>query len=327
MSELRLSFACGPYDRMAALKSGAIRPEGIALDYIEEPAPRAIFDRMVGRMEFDASELSASEFIAMTGRGDCPFVAIPVFPSKVFRHNFICINTKAGIRTPKDLEGKRIGVPLYTQTAAIFCRGLLQNDYGVDLSTVRWVQGAMEKPGAHGDPSAPAMLRPVEMEQNRSGKSLSDLLAEGAIDATLGSRLPDTLGTHPNVARLFANYREVEKDYYRRTHIFPIMHLVAIKKTVYEKNPWVARALYNAFEAAKDAALAEMKFTAALRYMLPWLFADIDEINEVFGGDPWPYGVAANRPTIEALVSYMVQQHMIAEPIPPERLFVPVDGG
>ena len=330
-TKLKLTFACGPYDRMDPIRDGSVVPDGIALDYLTMQKPREIFDRMVRDHAFDLSELSLSEFVSQRGEEQmgkkaCPFVALPVFPSKAFRHNFICINKKSGIKTPKDLEGKRVGVPLYTQTAAIFARGHLAHEYGVDLAKIHWVQGALEHPGTHGSPSAPELLKPVDIEINKSNKSLSDLLGEGKIDATLGSRLPTNLFTHPDVARIFPNFREVEKDFYRRTKIHPIMHIVAIRKAVYDKNPWIAKSLYRAFVQAKDQALAEIKFDAAQRYMLPWLFADLEEIEGLFaGGDPWPYGVAANRPTLDALMTYMVEQHFIAKAIPIEELFVPVN--
>ena len=325
MNPLSLTFACGRYDRTEPLRTGDVKIEGIDLNYIPIDAPREIFDRLA-RGEFDLSELSASEFVSMSGRGDCPFVALPVFPSRVFRHGFIFINKRAGIRLPKDLEGKRIGVPLYTQTAAIWIRGHLAHEWGVNLDTVRWVQGAVEKAGTHGTPKAPPLLKPVRIEINKTGDSLGELLARGEIDALLGSRRPETLGHHPDVARLFPNYREVEREFYQRTKIFPIMHLVAIRREVYEKNPWIAAKLYRAFADAKNFALARMRFSGSQSYMLPWQFADVDEIDEVFGADPWPYGVAANRPTLDPLIQYMLEQHFISQPIAPTELFLPVDG-
>ncbi len=325
MSDLRLSFACGTDDRMEALRNGVVAVDGIDLDYIEIKAPREIFDRMVQNHEFDVSEMSSAEYVVMRARGDNPFVGLPVFPSKCFRHGFICINRNAGIATPKDLEGRRIGTPLYTQSAAIYIRGDLQHEYGVDLDTIHWVQGAVEKPGSHGHPEPPELLEPVDMEINTGDSSLSELLAAGEIDAILGSRLPTNLGVHADVVRLFPDYRAVERDYYRRTRIHPIMHLVVIRREVYDANPWIAASLWRAFEAAKAWALDEMRFSGAQRYMLPWLYPDLDEIDELFGGDPWPYGVEANRPTLEAYVRYMVDQKFIAEAMPIESLFLPVE--
>jgi len=281
---------------------------------------------MVGLNEFDVSELSCSEFISQTGQGNCPFVALPVFPSRMFRHGFICINTKAGIANAKDLEGKRVGLPMYTQTAALWLRGILQHEYGVDLSTIHWVQGAVETVGSHGNPQPPPLLKPVEIETNRTGKSLGDLLAEGEIDAIIGSRLPETLGRHPDVARLFPDYRPIELEYYRKTHIHPVMHCVAIRKDFHAANPWLATSLYKAFNQSKDRALAQLRFSGAPHSMLPWSFPDLDEVDAEFGGDPWPYGVEANRPTLEALVQYMVEQDFIPKLIPVEELFLPVAG-
>jgi len=325
MAQLKLTFACGGYDRMEALRRGAVKPEGIDLEFLEINQPRQIFDRMAGEAAFDASELSASEFISQQGSGDRRFVAIPVFPSKVFRHGFFFVNRRAAIRSPKDLEGKRVGVPLYTQTAAVWCRGHLMHEYGVELARLKWVQGAVEKAGAHGSPTAPPLLKPVEIAINQTGKSLGELLAEGEIDAILGSRAPETLGKHPDVVRLFPDYRAVELAFYKKTRIHPIMHLVVIRRELHERHPWVARSLCRACEAAKSWALERLRFSAAPSVMLPWLFPDLDEIDDVFGGDPWPYGIEPNRPTLDALVQYMVEQHFIAKPIPVEDLFVTVE--
>jgi len=322
----RLRFACALYDRMLPLYTGEVRAEGIDLDYVAIESPRDIFDRMAGGLEFDVAEMSSSEFISRKSAGESPFVAIPVFPSRVFRHGFIAINRASGIRTPRDLEGKRIGVPLHTMTAAIWIRGHLQHEYGVDLSTIHWVQGSINSPGAHGNPTVLPLVKSVPIEINDSGKSLSQLLDEGAIDATIGTSLPMAMRHNPEIRRLFPDYREIEKKFYARTGIFPIMHLVAIRRDVYEKHPVIATSLYKAFCESKDRALAKMRYTGALRYMLPWMTADLDEIDEVFGGDPWPYGVAANTPTLEALVAYMVEQSVIAAPMRLDDLFVPTDG-
>src|SRR5437762_2942393 len=181
MSRLALAFACCRYDRMDAIREGAVVPEGVHLNCITLKSGRDVFDRMVGGVEFDVAEFSASEFISLKGARDERFVALPVFPSRVFRHGYIFINTRSGIRTPKDLEGKRVGLPLYTQTAAIWARGHLSQQFDVDLSKIRWVQGAVEEAGTHGKPHAPPLLRPVAIEQN-AGAPLATLLAEGGID-------------------------------------------------------------------------------------------------------------------------------------------------
>ncbi len=325
MPSLPITFACGLYDRMLALQTGDIKPDGIDLNFLAIDDPREIFDRMANRLEFDACEMSSSEFVSRFAAKKLPFVALPVFASRVFRNGFIIVNRNF-VKTAKDLAGKRIGVPLYTQTAAIFIRGLMQHDLGIDLSGIEWVQGAINEPGAYGNPSVMPLLKPTNVKPNSSGKSMSDLLEAGEIHAIIGSNLPRALKHNPDVVRLFPDFRAREKDYFRRTRIFPIMHLVVIRNEIYERHPFVATSLYNAFCAAKDLARKKMRYSGTLRYMLPWLPADVEEIDELFGGDCWPYGVEPNRPTLEALVSYMAEQGLIPEPIPIEKLFVPTFG-
>ncbi|HEY4403094.1 MAG TPA: ABC transporter substrate-binding protein [Xanthobacteraceae bacterium] len=324
MARLPITFACGLYDRMLPLYTKEVQAEGIDLNFLTIDSPREIFDRMSGALEFDASEMSSSEFIARFAAGDCPFVALPVFPSRVFRHGYIAVNRKV-VRTSADLAGKRIGVPLYTMTAAIFIRGLLQHDCGVDLSQVRWVEGAMNEAKPHGHPTRLALAKAIAIEP-AGGRSLSDLIAAGEIAATIGTSLPDAMSRNPDIVQLFPDHHEREKDYYRRTRIFPIMHLVALRREIYEQHPFVATSLYRAFCEAKDLALEKMRYPGTLRYMLPWMRSQIAEIDEVFGGDPWPYGVEANRATLEALVQYLAEQGLIAAPVPVEKLFVPTFG-
>jgi 4,5-dihydroxyphthalate decarboxylase len=324
VSGLQLTFACGPYDRTEALRTGEVRVEGVDLNYLSIQAPREIFDRMVGALEFDVSELSSSEFISLTGNNKSRFVALPVFPSRVFRHGFMFINKRSGIRTPKDLEGKRVGVPLYTQTAAIWARGHLAHDYGVDLSKIRWVQGAVEHAGTHGTPHALPLLVPVKIEQNQSAKSLGAMLADGEIDGLIGSRAPEKAERTADVVRLFPNYKDVERELYVKRKIFPIMHLIAIRREIYEKDPWIATSFYKAFVEAKQWAIKRYHFSAATSTMFPWHFEAVEEIDDVFGGDAWPYGVEPNRPTLEALVQMMVEQHFIPKSIPIDELFVPI---
>jgi 4,5-dihydroxyphthalate decarboxylase len=326
MSRLQLTFACCRYDRMEAIREGAVPIEGIDLNCITLRSGREVFDRMVGGREFDVAELSASEFISLTGRGDCPFVALPVFPSRVFRHGYIFINTRCGISAPKDLEGKRIGLPLYTQTAAIWVRGHLTHQFNVSLDAVRWVQGAVEKAGTHGRPHAPPLLRPAQIEQNVGAEPLGALLARGEIDALIGSRKPDELGRHPDVARLLPNYRALERELYEQSKIFPIMHLIAMRRELYERQRWIATSLYDAFVESKRRARNRMRYAGSLSAMLPWLIDDVEEIDLVFGGDAFPYGIEANRASLQALVAYMVEQNFIARAIPIEELFVPIPG-
>jgi len=325
MSKLPMTFACGLYDRVNALHTGEVQVDGIDLNFIPVHHPRDLFDRMVAGLEFDASEMSASEYVTRFAAGQCPFVAIPVFVSRMFRHGFIAVDTRV-IKSPKDLEGKRIGVQLYTMTAAVWIRGLLAHDNGVDLSGVEWVEGAMEEPKPHGQPTVLPPLKPVKITTNKSGRSLSELLEAGEIQAVIGADLPSCIKTSPHVKRLFPDFREAEKAYVRRTKIFPIMHLVVLQRAFHEKHPFAATSLFNALNDSKAIAQKRMRYLGALRYMLPWLPADLDELDDVFGGDPWPYGVAPNRPTLEALVQYLLDQSMIDRAVAVDDLFAPVRG-
>ena len=322
-----MTFATGLYDRMVPLATGEVKPRGIDLNFLEFHHPRDVFDRMVKDKEFDACELSSSEYITRYAAGDRSFVAIPVFPSRAFRHGFIAVNTNK-IKKPSDLNGKKIGVQLYTMTAAVWQRGVLEHEYGVDLSTIEWVEGKMETPGSHGKPSALPPLKPVKITTNADSKygsrSLSQLLADGDIDATIGADPPLTLGKVPHVKRLFPNFKEVEMESYKKTGVFPIMHLVAIRREFYEQNKFVASSLFEALNESKELARKRLNYTTALRYMMPWLPEALDEINEVFGGDCWPYGVEENRKTLEALVLYLHEQSMIETKPSVEELFAPV---
>ncbi len=324
MSKLRLTLACGPYDRIEALRSGDVKPEGIDLQVLPPMGPREIFDQVMAGADFDLTEMSTSEHIANTVLGTSPHVAIPVFPSRVFRHGFIVLNRKKGIKGPKDLAGRRIGVQLYTMTAAVWIRGMLEDDHGVDLSGVTWVQGAVATAGSHGNPKPPPLLKPIRLEINSSAKSLDQLLCDGEIDAYLGAQLPPSLGKHPDLVRLFPDVRATERDYYRRTGIHPIMHLLAIRRETYERNPWIARPLYKAFVEAKTKAWREIGFTGASKVMLPWVYDDVEEINAVFGGEPFAYGLEPNRNTLETLIGYMHRHNMIARKPALGELFVDV---
>jgi 4,5-dihydroxyphthalate decarboxylase len=320
-----MTFACGLYDRMTALQTGEVQVDGVDLNFIPVHHPRDLFDRMVGGLEFDASEMSASEYITRHVAKKSEFVALPVFPSRSFRHGFIAVDSRV-VKSPKDLEGKKIGVQLYTMTAAIWIRGLLQHDQNVDLSSVQWIEGAIDSPKPHGKPTVLPPLKPVAIKANDSGKSLSDLLEAGEIQAVIGADLPPCFGKAPHIKRLFPDFKTEEKAYYKRTGIFPIMHLVVLRREFYERHPFVATSLFNAFNESKALAHKRMRYLGALRYMLPWLQSEIEEIDAVFGADPWPYGVEPNRAALEALVQFLADQSMIETTVPIEELFVPVRG-
>jgi 4,5-dihydroxyphthalate decarboxylase len=323
MSQVPLTFACGLYDRMLPLYTGEVAVEGVDLKFLVEDNPREIFDRMAREQAYDLSEFSSSEYVSRFVAGQCPFVALPVFPSRVFRHALIFINRKH-IKRPKDLEGKRIGVPLYTMTAAIFQKGLLADEHGIDFSACEWVEGDINSERPHGNPSILPTAKKISIVANKSGKSLSTLLEEGTLHALIGTGVPSAFGRNPDIVRLYPDYRAAEMDYFKRTRIFPIMHTVVIRRDTYEKHPFIGKALFQAFDAAKRVALEKMRYRGTLRVMLPWMHAELDEVDQVFGGDPWPYGVDPNRPTLEALVRYLAEQGVIARAPRVDDLFVRV---
>lgn len=322
MTTLRVTLACGPYDRTEALRTGVVRPEGIDLVYVPIQSPPEIFARMVSTRSFDASEMSCAHTLIHKGAGDFPFVALPVFPSRMFRHGYVFVNASSGIRDPKDLEGKRIGVPEYSQTAAVWIRGLLQHEYDVSLETIRWYSGGVNAPGRPdvlvNKPEADVSITRV------ADRTLNEMLVDGQIDALIGARKPAAFGRDPRVRRLFPHYRELEQEYFRRTGIFPIMHTVVIREEFYREHPWIADSLYKGFEQAKEWCLQQMRFSSALRYTLPWLHADLEELSDVFGPDPWPYGLEANRATLTALVGYLVEQRLLRRSLALEDLFAPI---
>jgi 4,5-dihydroxyphthalate decarboxylase len=323
MSAVPVSFACAAYDRMVPLLTGEVRPSGIDLNFIPIAAPREIFDRMAGRLEFDCCEFSSSELISQLGAGKTALTAIPVFPSRMFRHAFIIVN-KDRIKSPKDLEGKRIGVPLYTMTAAVFIRGMLTDEYGVDFTSVKWIQGAIDSAGSHGNPTVPPLLKPVDIKINDSGKSLNDLLDIGEIDAFIGTDFPAAMRTNRSIGRLFPDFPDVERAYYRKTGIYPIMHLVAVKRDLCERYPFVPTSLYQAFCKAKDIAVARLRYPRALATMMAWSIEQVELMESVFGADLWPYGIERNRKTLETLVRYLVEQGLIAKSVPIDDIFYPI---
>jgi 4,5-dihydroxyphthalate decarboxylase len=316
MSKLRLTFACGPYDRTLALRDGSIAPEGIELNYIASQPPD-IFWRMLQFKEFEISEMSLSNHATLVSTGELPFIAIPVFPSRVFRHGYFFINTDKGIKSPADLKGKRGGVPEYTMTAAVYMRGLLQHEYGVKPSDIEWVQGRTDRLGRKLPPD-------IRFTQAPAGTELGDLLERGEIDFMMCANNPLAFRRgSPKVRRLFPNYPEVEKDYYRRTKIYPIMHTVVIRRDVHEANPWVALSMYKALCSAKDHAYRLLADMGSPKVSSAWLQPLLEEERAIIGPDWYPYGIEPNRPTIEALLQYTHEHGLTDRRVKLEELFAP----
>ena len=329
MTDLKLHMATGPYDRIEALRYGAIKPEGIALDYETRIPVHSIFVGMAEREEFDVSEMSLALYTtkrsrALAGGEAFPFVAIPVFPSRVFRHGNFFINRKTGIKSPKDLEGKRVGIQEYRQSAGVWMRGILRDEYGVDTDTIHWVEGGVDVP-RKASASDVRPEREVTISELTDHDTLSAALSGGEIDAVMAARVPASSRVDDSIVRLFPDYRTVEQDWFQRTGIFPIMHTVMIREALYRDNPWMAQSLFAALEASKAKAQEQMRYTGAMMYMTPWMFDDIEEMDRVFGGDdPWLYGLEANRSHLETFMGHLVTEGFLPAPVALDKLFVGV---
>jgi 4,5-dihydroxyphthalate decarboxylase len=322
MARLKLTLACWNYDRTRALIDGRIKPDGIELD-IKVLRPRETFQRMLDDREFHISELSLASYAALKGRGDCPFVAVPVALSKIFRHSCIYVRTDAGIQVPADLKGKRVGTTQYSSTALVFIRGMLQHDYGIAPADLHWFMGGLSTPTEQ--PLIPlALPKDVRLDFLPAGKTLEGMFAAGELDALLSIYIPKLfLDGSPRIARLFPNFKEVEQDYYRRTGIFPIMHTVVLRQDVHEAHPWAARSIFRAFLAAKDLAVEVFYDTDALMVSLPWLLDHVEEAWRVLGKDFWAYGLEPNRTTLAAIGRYVHEQGLCPRVVSPDEMFAP----
>ena len=322
MSKLRLTLSIWDYDRTRALADGSVQPEGIELNVLEHPVEETFF-RMLRNREFDLAELSMSSYTVSLHRNPQPFVALPVFVSRYFRHSSIYVSARSGIREPKDLVGKRIGTPEYQMTAPVWIRGILSDDYGVKADSVEYWTGGEEEPQRDEklklDLPSSIKVRPIERD-----KTLSGMIAAGEIDALHTARAPSTFYSKPDaVKRLFPNYVEVEREYYRRTKIFPIMHVVAIRRELYEANRWIAMSLYKAFVEAQRRTYRSLRETAAHKAMLPWLVAHVEDALREFGEDWWPYGFHGSRHVLDTFLRYHHEQGLSPRRLQPEDMFAP----
>jgi|Deesub1362A_J573_1020465.scaffolds.fasta_scaffold00735_13 4,5-dihydroxyphthalate decarboxylase len=316
MTGIHITYAGELYDRTWALKDGSVKPEGIDLTYLAFPVEE-VFWRMLKHKEFEMSEMSLSSYtMLVSDQKDVPFVAIPVFPSRFFRHGFIFINADSGIQEPSDLEGKRVGVPEYEMTAAVWMRGLLKHEYGVDLNKIKWYIGGLEAPGR--EEKLP--LKRITVNQIPHGKTLSKMLESREIDALLSARVPSSFYTSSKIRRLFPNFREIEMEYYRKTEIFPIMHTVVLRENIYQRYPWVAQSMFKAFEEAKEICYRKRNL-GALPYTLAWFTHYVEEEMEILGEDPWPYGLEPNRKVLETFLDYSYEQKLIGRRPEVEELF------
>jgi 4,5-dihydroxyphthalate decarboxylase len=322
MSDLRLSIAISDHAHTRDLTDGRIRPVGIDLIANSLPFEQATF-RFGANLEFDIAEYSLANYCARVAAPDpAPMVALPVFPSRVFRHSSIYVAEGAGIRTAGDLAGRAVGIPQWSQTATVYVRGWLMHDVGVSLDAIRWVQAGVDQPGRH-DPIQSRLPPGVRVEA-KPDRTLSDMLVSGEIDAMITARPPRCFrDRHAGIRRLFAPYREEEERYFAQTGIFPIMHVIAVKRQVYEAHPWVARNLMDAFETAKRASLERLRNIQASHLPTAWGPEEMDRVHRLLFGDgePWPYGIEANRATLEPFLMYCHEQGVIQRRLAPEELF------
>ena len=321
-SKLKLTFACWNYDRTRALADGRVRVDGIELNCLELPVEETFF-RMLRHREFDVAEMSLSSYVVSLFHKPQRFVAIPVFPSRFFRHSSIYVNAAAGITTPKELIGKRVGNPEYQMTALVWIRGILAEHYGVPVTSVTYFTGGEEEPG-RAEKLKLDLPPEIRVEPIGAKQTLSAMLASGEIDALYAARMPSSFAKGDGkVKRLFEDYVEVEKRYFRDTGIFPIMHTVVIRRDVYEKHRWIAQSLTKALARAQRETYADLHQTAALKVMLPWAIAHVEETRREMGTDFWPYGLDRNRKTLETFLRYSHEQGLAKRLLRPEELFAP----
>ena len=322
MRKLELTLACGRYDRTQPLIDGRVQPEGVDLTFLPL-RPGETFWRMLNHGEFDASEMSLSSYTILRSEGDTRFIAIPVFPSRSFRHSGIYINTKAGIQEPRDLVGKRVGCAEYQLSANVWIRGILEDDYGVAPSSFTSVIGGLEEAGRP-EKAAVSLPSHIKIEGIGPAQTLSAMLESGEIDALFTPRAPSSFirGTG-RARRLFDDTYVAEREYYERTKIFPIMHVVVIRRELYRQHRWVAQSLFKVFVEAQRMAYADLHQTAALKIMLPWLIRHLADTEKVMGRDFWAYGYAPNVAAIETLLRYHHRQGLSPRQLKPDEIFAP----
>lgn len=319
MSRLPITIATWDYDRVRALIDGRVQVEGCDVNYITMPVEE-LFERAFFHGEFEVAEIGFSPFLIALSRGPTPYVALPVFLSRMFRHSAVYIRSDRGIEGPADLRGKRIGVPEYQMSAVMWFRGYLQDEFGIAAKDINWVQAGLENPGRRD--KFPLTLPEGFPLTSVNDASLSMMLAEGKLDGVMSARPPSCfVNGHPQIRRLFPDYRTVERDYFRRTGIFPIMHALGIRRDLYENNRWLAASLSKAFLQAKRLADAELAETTALKIGLPWVTAEYEATIDAMGADFWSYGVEANRKTLSTMARYSYEQGLAVRLLSVEEMF------
>lgn len=320
MVNIPITIACNDYDRTRPIMDGRVRVEGCDVTFLPLEAEETFF-RAFRDQAFDVSELSFSSFMLQTTRSDCPYIGLPAFVSRMFRHSGIYIRTDRGIHSPADLKGRTVGVPEYQMTAIVWIRGILKDEYGVDPSDIHFRSGGQEQPG-RGERTPLTLTNGVDLQSIPADETLVDMFVDGRLDALFTARAPSCyVRGAPNIDRLFPNYREVERAYYKKTGLFPIMHLIGIRKILAQKYPWLPVSVYKAFCEAKVIALDEVRDVSALNVTLPWVEAETLDTIRLMGRDYWKYGIAENLAEIEALTRYSYEQGLALRKLTPEELF------
>lgn len=319
MRRLKLTIATTDYDHFRDFRTGAVQAEGIDHTWLTL-GHHEVFARFTLNREWDVSELSFAKFMTQITREDSDIVGLPIICSRLFRFSSFYVNRKSGIKTVQDLKGKRVGSPEWAHSAAVYMRGWMHNEAGVKLPDVHWVQAGANAPGRV---EKVELNLPPGVEITRvADKSLSEMLASGEIDCAIIARPPTCfLEGHPDVERLYPDYLGMEEEYYQRTKVWPIMHIIAVQKHIIDENPWVARNLVNAFEESKRRSVERLLDPAVSRYPLAWLPTYGRKMRGMFGGDPFPFGIEANRPTFEQMLLYTYQQGIAHKHVKPEDLF------
>jgi hypothetical protein len=312
MANLKLSLACWNYDRVRALADGSVRPDGIEIAFQTAPQVGQIMERAM-RLEYDVAELGLTYYLRSLELADPPFIAIPVFPNRLFRHSAIFINRDSGIRAPGDLAGKKMGeLHRYGHDAGIWAKGVLSDEYGVRADSYSYFIGGMDRPAPSEDWAPAAAPKNVRIHRLAPGQTLDAMLETGEIDALMSAWLPPSLlRRSPKVARLFSDYEAVERDYFRRTGIFPMMHTVVVRRALYDEHPWIAQSLVVAFQKAKEQVLAMYRIGAGFfspALMIPWVAALQEENRALMGDDPFPYGIVPNRTALDTYLRYHCEQ-------------------
>ncbi len=322
MNELRLSIAVGNYDRVRPLRDGEVKIDGV-LPIFLDLEPEEIFFRAFRHAEFDVCEMSLSSTVVQIAKGTAEYIALPVYPSRIFRHTGIYIRTDRGIKRPEDLKGRRVGIPEYQLTACVWIRALLQDEYGVAPSDVTWVRSGIESPGR---PEKIRLNLPegVRMVEPDEPKSLSQLLADGDIDAIVAPRPPSCFERRlPHIGWLFPDPMAAAKEYFRRTGIFPIMHVLGVRRELVEAYPFLPASLVKAFTEAKDLTVARLEDNSAAKATLPWLEEQVAEARALMGHDFWSYGVESNRKLLDTFLEHHHKQGLSERRLAIEDIFPP----